>query len=116
MAAPVIRSADTPDKIRAGERGIRVMLEPVVNHTSDQHLWFQSARSDLHCPYRDWHVWSETEPSDRSRDGVPWGGERDVDLGRRGARLVPGRFYRFEPDLNTDNPAVHEEIQKIAMF
>jgi maltose alpha-D-glucosyltransferase/alpha-amylase len=49
----------------AGERGIRVMLDLVVNHTSDQHPWFQSARSDPNSPFRDWYVWSETEPPDR---------------------------------------------------
>ena len=49
----------------AGERGIRVMLDLVVNHTSDQHLWFRSARSDPASPFRDWYVWSETEPPDR---------------------------------------------------
>ena len=49
----------------AGERGIRVMLDLVVNHTSDQHPWFQSARSDPHSPFRDWYVWSQTEPPDR---------------------------------------------------
>ena len=51
----------------AGERGIRVILDLVVNHTSDQHPWFQSARSDPHSPYRDWYVWSETEPRTGSR-------------------------------------------------
>ena len=49
----------------AGERGIRVMLDLVVNHTSDQHPWFASARSDPDSPFRDWYVWSETEPPDR---------------------------------------------------
>jgi maltose alpha-D-glucosyltransferase/alpha-amylase len=49
----------------AGERGIRVMLDLVVNHTSDEHPWFRSARADRDSPYRDWYVWSDTEPADR---------------------------------------------------
>ena len=52
----------------AGERGIRVMLDLVVNHTSDQHPWFASARSDPDSPFRDWYVWSETEPRTGSRE------------------------------------------------
>ena len=101
----------------AGERGIRVILDLVVNHTSDQHPWFQSARSDPHSPYRDWYVWSETEPPDRFEGMVFPGVENETwtwdDVAHAWYRH---RFYRFEPDLNTDNPAVREEIQKIAMF
>ena len=101
----------------AGERGIRVMLDLVVNHTSDHHPWFQSARSDPHSPYRDWYVWSETEPPDRFEGMVFPGVENETwtwdDVAHAWYRH---RFYRFEPDLNTDNPAVREEIQKIAMF
>ena len=56
----------------AEERGIRIMLDLVVNHTSDQHPWFRSARSSPDSPYRDWYVWSETEPPDRyAGDGLP---------------------------------------------
>ena len=101
----------------AGERGIRVMLDLVVNHTSDQHPWFQSARSDPHSPYRDWYIWSQTEPPDRFEGMAFPGVENETwtwdDVAHAWYRH---RFYRFEPDLNTDNPAVREEIQKIAMF
>ncbi len=45
---------------QAGNLGIKVIIDLVVNHTSDQHPWFQSARSDPDSPYRDWYVWSET--------------------------------------------------------
>ncbi|MFY9935125.1 MAG: alpha-amylase family protein [Streptosporangiaceae bacterium] len=101
----------------AGERGIRIMLDFVVNHTSDQHPWFRSARSDPDSPYRDWYVWSETEPPDRFEGMVFPGVENEKwtwdDVAHAWYRH---RFYRFEPDLNTDNPAVREEIQKIAVF
>jgi maltose alpha-D-glucosyltransferase/alpha-amylase len=101
----------------AGERGIRVMLDLVVNHTSDEHPWFQSARSDPDSPYRDWYVWSETEPPDRFEGMVFPGVESETWTWDEAAHAwYRHRFYHFEPDLNTDNPAVREEIQKIAMF
>jgi maltose alpha-D-glucosyltransferase / alpha-amylase len=101
----------------AGERGIRVMLDLVVNHTSEQHPWFQSARSDPNSPFRDWYVWSETEPPDRFEGMVFPGIENETwTYDEVTHAWYRHRFYRFEPDLNTDNPAVREEIQKIAMF
>ena len=101
----------------AGERGIRVMLDLVVNHTSDQHPWFRSARSDPNSPFRDWYVWSETEPPDRYEGMVFPGVENETWTYDEVAHAwYRHRFYRFEPDLNTDNPAVREEIQKIALF
>ena len=101
----------------ATERGIRVMLELVVNHTSDQHPWFQSARSDPDSPFRDWYVWSETEPPDRFEGMVFPGVENETWTWDEQAHAwYRHKFYRIEPDLNTDNPAVREEIQKIAMF
>ncbi|MDT7547689.1 MAG: maltose alpha-D-glucosyltransferase / alpha-amylase, partial [Actinomycetota bacterium] len=50
---------------QASNRGIRVITDLVINHTSDEHPWFQSARASRDSPYRDWYVWSDTEPSDR---------------------------------------------------
>ena len=99
----------------AGERGIRVMLDLVVNHTSDQHPWFQAARSDPDSPFRDWYVWSATEPPDRFEGMVFPGLEKETwTFDEMADAWYRHRFYRFEPDLNTDNPAVREEIGKIA--
>jgi maltose alpha-D-glucosyltransferase/alpha-amylase len=101
----------------ADERGIRVMLDLVVNHTSDTHPWFQSARSDPESPFRDWYVWSETEPPDRFEGMVFPGVEDETWTYDETARAwYRHRFYRFEPDLNTDNPAVRDEIRKISLF
>ena len=50
--------------LQAGERGIRLLLDLVVNHTSSAHPWFQAARRDPSSPYWDWYVWSATEPAD----------------------------------------------------
>jgi maltose alpha-D-glucosyltransferase/alpha-amylase len=101
----------------AGERGIRIMLDFVVNHTSDAHPWFQAARSDPQSPFRDWYVWSETEPPDRWKGMVFPGVENETwTYDEKAHAWYRHRFYRFEPDLNTDHPAVREEIRKIALF
>jgi maltose alpha-D-glucosyltransferase/alpha-amylase len=101
----------------ADERGLRVMVDLVVNHTSDQHPWFQAARSDPSSPFRDWYVWSETEPADRFEGMVFPGVENETwTYDEVAGAWYRHRFYRFEPDLNTDNPEVREEIRKISLF
>jgi maltose alpha-D-glucosyltransferase / alpha-amylase len=102
---------------QATDRGLRVMIDLVVNHTSDQHPWFRSARSSRESPYRDWYVWSDTEPSDR-RQGMVFPGEQEEtwtwdDVA--GAWYYH-RFYDFQPDLNAANPAVQVEIERIMDF
>ena len=102
---------------QAGARGIRVMIDLVVNHTSDEHPWFTSARASRDSPYRDWYVWSDTEPPDR-RQGMVFPGEQDETWtwdATAGAWYYH-RFYNFQPDLNTANPAVQAEIESIMGF
>ena len=103
--------------IQARERGIRILLDLVVNHTSDQHPWFRSARSDPNSPYRDWYVWSETEPADR-RQGIVFPGEQTETwtFDEKAQRWYFHRFYDFQPDLNWANPAVRAEITKVMAF
>jgi maltose alpha-D-glucosyltransferase/alpha-amylase len=103
--------------LQARERGMRIVIDLVVNHTSDEHSWFQAARSSSTSPYRDWYVWSEKEPPDR-RQGIVFPGEQtetwtydDV----AGAWYYH-RFYNFQPDLNWSNPAVRAEIKKVMGF
>ena len=101
----------------ADERGIRVMLDLVVNHTSDAHPWFQAARSDPAPLFRDWYVWSEAEPPDRFEGMVFPGVENETwTYDEVAGAWYRHRFYRFEPDLNTDNPEVRDEILKISLF
>ena len=102
---------------QAGNLGIKVIIDLVVNHTSDQHPWFQSARSSPDSPYRDWFIWSESEPTDR-RQGMVFPGEQDETWSYdKTAKLwYYHRFYKFQPDLNIENPAVREEIKKICVF
>jgi maltose alpha-D-glucosyltransferase/alpha-amylase len=102
---------------QAGNLGIKVIIDLVVNHTSDQHPWFQSARTDPESPYRDWYVWAETAPPDR-RQGMVFPGEQAETWSYdRTAKLwFYHRFYKFQPDLNIKNPWVREEIKKICVF
>ncbi|MFI7520829.1 alpha-amylase family protein [Micromonospora globbae] len=102
---------------QARNRGIRVIIDLVVNHTSDEHPWFQSARSSPDSPYRDWYVWSAEEPPDRRQGMVFPGEQRETWSYDRTARAwYYHRFYRFQPDLNMANPAVRAEVKKIMSF
>jgi maltose alpha-D-glucosyltransferase / alpha-amylase len=101
----------------AGNRGIRVVIDLALNHTSDQHPWFRSACSSASSPYRDWYVWSDTEPSDR-REGIVFPGEQTETwtYQRQAHAWYYHRFYDFQPDLNITNPTVRAEIKKILGF
>jgi maltose alpha-D-glucosyltransferase/alpha-amylase len=101
----------------ANDRGMRVLLDLVVNHTSIEHPWFQSARADPRSPYRDWYVWSDHEPSDR-RQGMVFPGVQTETwtFDEKASAWYFHRFYDFEPDLNHANPAVRDEIRKIMAF
>jgi maltose alpha-D-glucosyltransferase/alpha-amylase len=102
---------------QAGNLGIKVIIDLVVNHTSDQHPWFRSARSSPESPYRDWYVWSETAPPDRHQ-GMVFPGEQNEtwSFDRTAKQWYYHRFYKFQPDLNIKNPQVKEEIKKICAF
>jgi maltose alpha-D-glucosyltransferase/alpha-amylase len=102
----------------AHARGIRVITELVINHTSDQHPWFQRARqAPKGSPERDFYVWSDT---DEKYDGT-----RIIFLDTEKSNWtwdpVAGqyfwhRFYSHQPDLNFDNPAVMEEVLSVMRF
>ena len=97
--------------------GIRVIIDLVVNHTSKDHPWFQSARRSPRSRYRDWYVWSDTRPKDYDK-GMVFPGVQKTTWTRdeRARKFYFHRFYDHQPDLNTDNPAVREEIQRIMGF
>ena len=101
----------------AHQRGIRVITELVLNHTSDQHAWFQEARSSRENPKRDWYVWSDTDER--------YKGARIIflDTERSNWAWDPvtksyywHRFFSHQPDLNFDNPAVREAIWDVMKF
>jgi maltose alpha-D-glucosyltransferase/alpha-amylase len=99
------------------ERGLRVMIDLVVNHTSDQHPWFREARSDPDSQYRDWYVWSDRQPPN-AKDGVVFPGVQKSTwtFDKQAKRWYFHRFYEFQPDLNTANPYVRAELLKIMGF
>ena len=101
----------------AHSRRIRVIIEMVLNHTSDQHKWFQEARSSRDNPKRDWYVWSDT---DTKYQGVPI---VFVDTEASNWAWDPAskayywhRFFGHQPDLNFDNPAVFEAVWDVMKF
>ncbi|MFO1075926.1 MAG: alpha-amylase family protein [Geminicoccaceae bacterium] len=101
----------------ARQRGMRVIVDLVVNHTSDQHPWFQSARADPRSPYRDWYVWSKKKPKHADQGMVFPGVQKTTWSYDAAARAYYfHRFYDFQPDLNTANPEVLAEILKIMGF
>ena len=101
----------------ARDRGMRVIVDLVVNHTSDQHPWFQSARSDPSSPYRDWYVWTDDPEDHEQMEEVFPGQQKGVwAYDRKAKQYYLHRFYGHQPDLNIANPAVREEIARIIGF
>jgi len=101
----------------AKQRGIRVLIDLVVNHTSDQHPWFKEARRDPQSQYREWYVWSKKKPKNAKTGMVFPGVQKTTWTYDDQARAYYfHRFYEFQPDLNTSNPEVQAEILKIMGF
>jgi maltose alpha-D-glucosyltransferase/alpha-amylase len=101
----------------AHQRGIRVIIEMVLNHTSDQHPWFQQSRSSRDNPRRDWYVWSDTDTQYRGTRII----FVDTELSNWAWDPVSKQYYwhRFfghQPDLNYDNPAVRAEMWDVMKF
>jgi trehalose synthase len=101
----------------ARERGIRVIADLVVNHTSVDHPWFQAARADRGSPYRDFYVWADEPPADGPKDVVFPGQETsNWEFDDRAGQWYLHRFYKSMPDLNIANPRVRDEIHKVIGF
>ena len=101
----------------ATERGLRVIIDLPVNHTSDQHPWFQEARRDETSRYHDYFVWSDTRPEDAEQGMVFPGVQEEVwTYDRTAKKYFFHRFYKHQPDLNIANPAVRAEIMRIMGF
>ncbi len=99
------------------QRGIRVIIDLVVNHTSDQHSWFKQACSSKDSPYRDWYVWSKKKPATANSGMVFPGVQKSTwSRNKQCGEWYFHRFYEFQPDLNTSNPHVQAEILKIMGF
>jgi trehalose synthase len=101
----------------AHDRGINVIADLVVNHTSDRHPWFQASRRSTTNRYRDHYVWRDTEPPDTSTQVVFPDREDSVwELDDRTGEWYLHNFYKHQPDLNLANPAVVDEILRVVGF
>jgi maltose alpha-D-glucosyltransferase / alpha-amylase len=99
------------------QRGIRIIIDLVVNHTSDAHPWFKEARSAQNSRYRDWYVWADKKPANAGKGMVFPGVQKSTWTYDKEAKAwYFHRFYDFQPDLNTSNPHVQAEILKIMGF
>jgi len=101
----------------AHQVGIRIVADLVINHTSDQHPWFQAARADPASPFHDYYVWSDTDQKysqarliflDTEKSNWTWD--------ETARKYFWHRFYSSQPDLNFDNPAVQQEILNVMKF
>ncbi|NMC47046.1 MAG: maltose alpha-D-glucosyltransferase [Chloroflexi bacterium] len=99
------------------QRGMRIIADLVVNHTSDQCEWFKQAEADENSPYRDYYVWSDSDQRyadariifvDTETSNWSWS--------EKAQKYYWHRFYACQPDLNYDNPAVREEMKNIMRF
>ena len=101
----------------ARDRGIRVIADLVVNHTSDQHPWFQAARADRDSPFRDFYVWSDEKPDEKPGDVVfPDKEDSNWAWDEQAGQFYLHRFYSHQPDLNVANSAVRDEIAQVMGF
>ncbi|HEX5856876.1 MAG TPA: alpha-amylase family protein [Microbacterium sp.] len=100
----------------ARDRGIRVIIDLVVNHTSDKHPWFVSARRSRTSPFRDYYVWRDEPPKTQQETVFP-GEESSVwELDEKSGQYFLHSFYSHQPDLNIANPRVRDEIAKVIGF
>jgi trehalose synthase len=99
---------DLVEAIRhANDRGLRVLMDLVVNHTSDRHPWFQAACADRSSPFRDYYVWTDDPAADK---------ETNWTFCEEAGQYYQHQFAAFQPDLNIANPSVRHEIAKTVGF
>lgn len=99
------------------DRGIRLIIDLVVNHTSVEHPWFKAACADPNSRYRDFYVWSKERPEDADQ-GMVFPGVQDTTWtwNEQARAYYFHRFFCHQPDLNIANPAVRDEILRIMGF
>ena len=101
----------------ARDRGLRVIADLVVNHTSDQHHWFQTARRSRESRFRDFYVWQDEIPAGGPEGEVFPGEQNGVwTFDAEAGQYYLHRFYHHQPDLNIANPDVRDEIAKVIGF
>ena len=111
---PTLGTMEDFDKLlaEAHKHGIKIILDLVVNHTSDQHQWFQEAKKSKDNPYHDYYIWKDEVPNNwgSSFGGSAWEYVEAVD------QYYLHCFAKEQPDLNWDNPKVREDVYDILRF
>ena len=99
----------------ASDRGIRVIADLVMNHTSDAHPWFQAA-GDRDSPFHEYYVWQDEKPEEDGEVVFPDQEDSNWAFDERCGRWYLHRFYSHQPDLNVANPAVRDEIAQVVGY
>ena len=106
----------------ARKRHIRILMDMVMNHTSDQHKWFLESRSSRTNPYRDWYMWHDGKGETATDKGAPpnnWQsdfGHSAWEWDEKTRQYYYHKFYIQQPDVNWDNPRIHEAFKDIIGF
>ena len=100
----------------ARDKGMRVIVDLVVNHTSDKHPWFVASRSSKDSPYRDYYVWRDHPPKKQPDPVFPDKEDSVWELDEKTGQYYLHSFYKFQPDLNVTNPRVRDEMVKTMGF
>src|SRR3984885_14659557 len=106
----------------ANKRHIRVLMDMVMNHTSDKHKWFLQSRSSRDNPYRDWYMWHDGKGETATDKGQPpnnWQsdfGHSAWEWDEKTRQYYYHKFYIQQPDVNWNNPKIHEAFKDIIAF
>ena len=108
---------DFVEMIRTADNlGIRVLVDLVLNHTSDQHPWFQQARRDRSSRYRDYYRWSDEKQSEPSEVAFPGEQKSTWTYDEVAGQWYMHRYFDFMPELNITEPNVRDEMNKVLGF
>lgn len=122
---PIFGSLADFDRLLKGahERNIRIIVDLVPNHSSDEHEWFRQSRQSHEGPYADWYIWRDPSGHDKQGNPLPPNNWRNVFSGESAWEWVPSRqqyylhsFHTAQPDLNWSKPAVRDAIKDVMRF
>ena len=100
----------------AHQRGIRIVMDIVVNHTSTEHAWFQSALGDKNSPYRDYYIWKDPVNGEAPTNWQSKFGGNAWALDEATGQYYLHLFAKEQADLNWENPVVREEVKDVISF
>ena len=95
---------------KAHENGLKVIMDLVVNHTSDQHPWFLESQKSKDNPYRDYYLWEDASPNQMPNDWISFFGDSTWAYDEKTKQAYFHVFAKEQPDLNWKNPKVRQEI------